>query len=110
MRQLLNQDKVYKNQSPDLLVLIKHTEISLDIVDQVAGVMRQDIIQQMLDDPTMLDELDHLYKTDSGRKMLFYYQVIKSVSIGVSRVDLYSQKRLSKRKLTKEIEEEDYRN
>lgn len=72
--------------------------------------MRQDIIQQMLDDPTMLDELDHLYKTDSGRKMLFYYQVIKSVSIGVSRVDLYSQKRLSKRKLTKEIEEEDYRN
>ena len=72
--------------------------------------MRQDIIQQMLDDPTMLDELDHLYKTDSGRKMLFYYQVIKSVSIRVSRVDLYSQKRLSKRKLTKEIEEEDYRN
>ena len=72
--------------------------------------MRQDIIQQMLDDPTMLDELDHLYKTDSGRKMLFYYQVIKSVSIGVSRVDLCSQKRLSKRKLTKEIEEEDYRN
>ena len=63
--------------------------------------MRQDIIQQMLDDPTMLDELDHLYKTDSGRKMLFYYQVIKSVSIRVSRVDLYSQKRLSKRKLTK---------
>ena len=110
MSQLLNQDKVYKNQSPDLLVLLKHTEISLDIVDQVAGVMRQDIIQQMLDDPTMLDELDHLYKTDSGRKMLFYYQVIKSVSIRVSRVDLYSQKRLSKRKLTKEIEEEDYRN
>ena len=106
----MNQAKVYKNQSPDLLVLIKHTEISLDIVDQVAGVMRQDIIQQMLDDPTMLDELDHLYKTDSGRKMLFYYQVIKSVSIGVSRVDLCSQKRLSKRKLTKEIEEEDYRN
>ena len=92
------------------MVSLKHTEISLDIVDQVAGVMRQDIIQQMLDDPTMLDELDHLYKTDSGRKMLFYYQVIKSVSIGVSRVDLYSQKRLSKRKLTKEIEEEDYRN
>ena len=29
----------------------------------------------MLNDPTMLEDLDFLYKNDRARKALFYYQV-----------------------------------
>jgi hypothetical protein len=29
----------------------------------------------MLNDPTMLEDLDFLYKNDVARKVLFYYQV-----------------------------------
>ena len=44
-------------------------------LSKIAGIMRQDIINAMLNDPIMLDELDFLYKTDNGRKILFYFQV-----------------------------------
>ena len=29
----------------------------------------------MFNDPSMLDDLDFFYKTDNGRKMIFYHQV-----------------------------------
>ena len=60
--------------------------------------MRQDIIQQMLDDPTMLDEMDYLYKTDTGRKMLFYYQVFCNLHINIALLSLLLQ--------SKEVDEE----
>ena len=37
---------------------------------------RNDIIKFVLNDPIMLDELDVLYKTETGRKIVFFYQVI----------------------------------
>ena len=49
-------------------------EFTFHIIAQIAGIMRQDIIQFVLNDPIILDELDYLYKTDTGRKMLFFYQ------------------------------------
>ena len=38
-------------------------------------MLRQDIIQFVLNDPIMLDELDVLYKTETGRKIVFFHQV-----------------------------------
>jgi hypothetical protein len=29
----------------------------------------------MFSNPTMLDDLDYLYKSDTARKLMFYYQV-----------------------------------
>ena len=34
----------------------------------------------MFEDPTILDELDHLYKSDVARKLLFYYQPEEGVT------------------------------
>ena len=31
----------------------------------------------MFSDPTMLDDLDFLYKSDTARKLMFYYQVMR---------------------------------
>ena len=37
----------------------------------------------MFEDPTILDELDHLYKTlDLGKKLLFYFQPESQTSDG----------------------------
>ena len=42
---------------------------------KISGVARHEIIQGVFDDPSMLDDLDFFYKTDHGRKMIFYHQV-----------------------------------
>ena len=42
---------------------------------KISGVGRHEIIQGMFNDPSMLDDLDFFYKTDNGRKMIFYHQV-----------------------------------
>ena len=36
--------------------------------------MRHEIMDFMFADPTMLDDLDFLYKSDTARKLMFYYQ------------------------------------
>ena len=45
----------------------------------------------MFSNPTMLDDLDFLYKSDTARKLMFYYQVRfhqKSFDTEVPRLDL----------------------
>ena len=39
------------------------------------GLIKHQILEFVFEDPTILDELDHLYKTlDLGKKLLFYFQ------------------------------------
>jgi hypothetical protein len=45
------------------------------IVAQLSGLLRHEIMDFMFSDPTMLDDLDFLYKSDTARKLMFYYQV-----------------------------------
>ena len=44
------------------------------IVAQLSGLLRHEIMDFMFADPTMLDDLDFLYKSDTARKLMFYYQ------------------------------------
>ena len=46
----------------------------LQIVAQLSGLLRHEIMDFMFADPTMLDDLDFLYKSDTARKLMFYYQ------------------------------------
>lgn len=46
------------------------------IVAQLSGLLRHEIMDFMFSDPTMLDDLDFLYKSDTARKLMFYYQVM----------------------------------
>ena len=48
----------------------------VQIVAQLSGLLRHEIMDFMFSDPTMLDDLDFLYKSDTARKLMFYYQVI----------------------------------
>ena len=41
---------------------------------QFNGLIKLAILEFIFEDPTILDELDHLYKSDTARKLLFYYQ------------------------------------
>ena len=41
---------------------------------QLSGLLRHEIMDFMFADPTMLDDLDFLYKSDTARKLMFYYQ------------------------------------
>ena len=41
---------------------------------QFNGLIKLSILEFIFEDPTILDELDHLYKSDTARKLLFYYQ------------------------------------
>ena len=41
---------------------------------QFNGLIKLAILEFIFEDPTILDELDHLYKSDVARKLLFYYQ------------------------------------
>ena len=52
------------------------TEHIFQIVAQLSGLLRHEIMDFMFADPTMLDDLDFLYKSDTARKLMFYYQVI----------------------------------
>ena len=41
---------------------------------QLSGLLRHEIMDFMFSNPTMLDDLDYLYKSDTARKLMFYYQ------------------------------------
>lgn len=41
----------------------------------MSGLIRHEIMDFMFANPTMLDDLDFLYKSDTARKLMFYYQV-----------------------------------
>ena len=49
--------------------------LDLQIVAQLSGLLRHEIMDFMFSNPTMLDDLDFLYKSDTARKLMFYYQV-----------------------------------
>ena len=49
--------------------------LPLQIVAQLSGLLRHEIMDFMFSNPTMLDDLDFLYKSDTARKLMFYYQV-----------------------------------
>ena len=46
----------------------------MQIVAQLSGLLRHEIMDFMFSNPTMLDDLDYLYKSDTARKLMFYYQ------------------------------------
>lgn len=48
---------------------------------QFSGLLRHEIMDYMFNDPTMLEDLDFLYKSDAARKILFYYQVSPHVAL-----------------------------
>lgn len=50
------------------------------IVAQLSGLLRHEIMDFMFANPTMLDDLDFLYKSDTARKLMFYYQVHKNLA------------------------------
>ena len=58
----------YKWTAFDIFCLIQ-------IVAQLSGLLRHEIMDFMFSNPTMLDDLDFLYKSDTARKLMFYYQV-----------------------------------
>ena len=41
----------------------------------LSALLRHEIMDFMFSNPTMLDDLDFLYKSDTARKLMFYYQV-----------------------------------
>ena len=46
-----------------------------DLILCSQGLIKHQILEFVFEDPTILDELDHLYKTlDLGKKLLFYFQ------------------------------------
>ncbi|XP_059081897.1 dynein axonemal heavy chain 5-like [Tigriopus californicus] len=49
-------------------------EFTIQIIAQLSGLLRHEIMDFMFSNPTMLDDLDFLYKSDSARKLMFYYQ------------------------------------
>lgn len=50
-------------------------EFTIQIVAHLSGLIRHEIMDFMFSNPTMLDDLDFLYKSDTARKLMFYYQV-----------------------------------
>ena len=44
------------------------------LIGQFTGLIKHQILEFVFEDPTILDELDHLYKSDVGKKLLFYFQ------------------------------------
>ena len=50
--------------------------------------MRHEVMDYMFKKPSMLDDLDVTFKTDSVRKVLFYYQV-KSLDSVVKSLDYH---------------------
>jgi hypothetical protein len=59
-------------------------------VAQLSGLLRHEIMDFMFSDPTMLDDLDFLYKSDTARKLMFYYQV--QLHFKSAQVDIRSSK------------------
>ena len=54
-----------------------------DLILCFQGLIKHQILEFVFEDPTILDELDHLYKTlDLGKKLLFYFQPESQTSDG----------------------------
>ncbi|XP_023348445.1 dynein heavy chain 5, axonemal, partial [Eurytemora carolleeae] len=49
-------------------------EFTFLLIGQFSGLLRHEIMDYMFNDPSMLDHLDYLFKSDNARKLLFYYQ------------------------------------
>ena len=49
-------------------------DFTFTLIGQFNGLIKLSILEFIFEDPTILDELDHLYKSDVARKLLFYYQ------------------------------------
>ena len=56
------------------------------LIGHFSGLHKLAILEFIFEDPTILDELDHLYKSDVARKLLFYFQPGEGVSAPVPTV------------------------
>ena len=50
-------------------------EYTFSLISKITGLPRPAILSFMFDQPLILDELDLLYKTDTTKRVIFYYQV-----------------------------------
>ena len=51
-------------------------EYTFSLISKITGLPRPAILNFMFEQPLILDELDLLYKTDTKKRVIFYYQVI----------------------------------
>ena len=51
-------------------------EYTFSLISKITGLPRPAILNFMFEQPLILDELDLLYKTDTTKRVIFYYQVI----------------------------------
>ena len=49
-------------------------EFAFQVIGQVTSVLRHQLMDFMFADPTMLDDLDFLFKSDMARSLIFYHQ------------------------------------
>ena len=49
-------------------------EFAFQVIGQVTRVLRHELMDFMFADPTMLDDLDFLFKSDMARCLMFYHQ------------------------------------
>lgn len=49
-------------------------DFTFSLIGQFTGLTKHSILEFIFEDPTILDELDHLYKSDVAKKLLFYFQ------------------------------------
>ena len=49
-------------------------EFAFQVIGQVTSVLRHQLMDFMFADPTMLDDLDFLFKSDLARSLIFYHQ------------------------------------
>ena len=49
-------------------------DFTFSLIGQFTGLTKHNILEYIFEDPTILDELDHLYKSDQSKKLLFYFQ------------------------------------
>ena len=49
-------------------------EFAFQVIGQITSVLRHQLMDFMFADPTMLDDLDFLFKSDLARSLIFYHQ------------------------------------
>ena len=57
-------------------------EYTFALISKITGLPRPAILNFMFEQPLILDELDLLYKTDTTKRVIFYYQVREDVKEG----------------------------
>ena len=57
-------------------------EYTFALISKITGLPRPAILNFMFEQPLILDELDLLYKTDTTKRVIFYYQVREYVKEG----------------------------